>query len=441
MQVKVNGDYMTKFSELKSVKKLIADVERKCEIAGIQIGDTFRTCFTNTPETALTLREDGTVFVITGDIPAMWLRDSACQVRPYLVLAREEETVADMIEGVIRSQIQCIQIDPYANAFNETANGNCWEHDLTDMKPELWERKFEIDSLCYPIQLAYLYWKNSGKTTHFDSDFLNAAKTIVRVFRTEQDHEHKSPYSFQRMNCIYTDTLSRNGKGALVNEKAGLIWSGFRPSDDACVYGYLIPSNMFAAVILEYLSEISEVIYNDKNFAAETASFAKELREAIAKEAVVPGGDKLEPFYAYEVDGFGQYLVMDDANVPSLLSIPYIGYEDEESLLYQNTRNKMLSEVNPYYYKGRVIQGIGSIHTPHNYIWHIAVGMEGLTSKEASVKKEVIQRLLSSDGGKGCMHESVNADDDKRYTRSWFGWANAIFCELVLEYCGYGVKR
>lgn len=432
---------MTPFGELQSVQKLIADVEKTCKASGLPIGDTFRTCFTNTPDTSLSFQEDGTVFVITGDIPAMWLRDSACQVRPYLILAKEEPFVAAMIEGVIRRQIQCIQIDPYANAFNETANGNCWEQDLTDMKPEIWERKFEIDSLCYPIQLAYLYWKNTGKTSHFDQNFFQAAKTILQVFRTEQDHEHRSSYSFQRRNCIYTDTLSRKGKGALVNEEAKLIWSGFRPSDDACVYGYLIPSNMFAAVVLEYLSEISQRVYQDLDFSKEAASFARELREAIAREAVVPGGDKMEPFYAYEVDGFGQYLVMDDANVPSLLSIPYLGYEGEDSQLYQNTKKRILSQANPFYYSGKAIEGIGSAHTPYDYVWPIAVAMEGLVTADVQDKGRAIQRLLNSDGGSGCMHESVFKDDAALFTRPWFGWANALFCELVLEYCGYCIKK
>ena len=165
--------------------------------------------------------------------------------------------------------MQCILLDPYANAFNENGDGQCWDHDKTDMKPELWERKYEIDSLCYPVQLSYLLWKNTGCTEQFTGEWLEAAKTVIRVFRTEQDHENASPYTFERENCSFTDTLSRDGKGALVKSNVGLIWSGFRPSDDACVYGYLIPSNMLASVILGNIAEIAREIYHDEKLAEE----------------------------------------------------------------------------------------------------------------------------------------------------------------------------
>lgn len=424
-------------SELPSVKRLISAVKKQLEEEGLEVGQTFENCFKSTLDTTIRQEEDGTTFIITGDIPAMWLRDSSCQVRPYLLLSGEDETIADMLEGLIRRQIRCILTDPYANAFNETANGKGWHDDRTDMKPEVWERKFEIDSLCYPVQLAWLFWKYSGRTSHFTEEFLAAAKTIMRVFRTEQDHENRSDYRFERSGCVYTDTLSRDGKGALVKPNIGLIWSGFRPSDDACVYGYLIPSNMFAAVILEYLAEIAASVYQDELLASEAAAFAKELRAAIEREAVVPMGDKLEPFYAYEVDGYGQYLIMDDANIPSLLSIPYLGYCQADDPLYQNTKNVILSEVNPYYFKGRCLEGIGSIHTPGAKVWHLAMGMQGLAAEDRNEKRKMILAMADTDAGTGFMHESIDADDPQKYTRPWFGWANAIFAELVLDYCGY----
>ncbi|MCD7714837.1 MAG: glycoside hydrolase family 125 protein [Lachnospiraceae bacterium] len=428
-------------SELPSVKKLISAVKKQLEEEGLEVGQTFENCFKSTLDTTIRQEEDGTTFIITGDIPAMWLRDSTCQVRPYLLLSGEDDMIADMLEGLIRRQIRCILTDPYANAFNETANGQGWQDDRTDMKPEVWERKFEIDSLCYPVQLAWLFWKNSGRISHFTEEFLAAAKTIMRVFRTEQDHENRSDYRFERSNCVYTDTLSRDGKGALVKPNTGLIWSGFRPSDDACVYGYLIPSNMFAAVILEYLAEIAASVYQDELLASEAAAFAKELRAAIEREAVVPMGDKLEPFYAYEVDGYGQYLIMDDANIPSLLSIPYLGYCPADDPLYQNTKKVILSEMNPYYFKGRRLEGIGSIHTPGSKVWHLAMGMQGLVAEDRNEKRKMILAMADTDAGTGFMHESIDADDPQIFSRPWFGWANAIFAELVLDYCSYPVRK
>ncbi|SFK85868.1 hypothetical protein SAMN05216390_10459 [Lachnospiraceae bacterium KH1T2] len=431
---------MENLYDRRSLDELINNVEAKLKSSGIDDKGIFKNCIKNTLKTTIQRKEDGSTFVITGDIPAMWLRDSACQVRPYLILAKTDPEFADMIEGVIRRQCRCILIDPYANAFNEEANGKCWRHDKTEMKDELWERKYEIDSLCFPIQLAYLLWKNSGRTSQFDELFNKAARRVVEVFRIEQHHESESKYSFERENCVYTDTLSRGGKGALVNEECGLIWSGFRPSDDACQYGFLIPSNMFAVVVLGYLSEIFEKVYGQDDFAAETKHFSEELRAAVEKYSHVPVNEGESTFYAYEVDGFGQYNVMDDANLPSLLSIPWMGYCDMDDEIYQNTKKVIYSDINPYYYEGKEISGIGSPHTPARYVWHISMGMKGLTAKDKSEKAKIIREMVATDGGTSCMHEGVCADDAGKYTRPWFSWANSVFCELVMDYCGYRIK-
>ena len=403
--------------------------------ADSKLATMFENCISNTLNTTIKILDDGSVFVITGDIPAMWLRDSACQLRPFLFFAKEDPSIRELICGLIAKQMDCILIDPYANAFNESANGNCWEHDKTDMKPELWERKFEIDSLCFPIQLSYLLWKNTGCTSHFTSKWLEAAKTILSVFRTEQDHEHLSPYSFERENCVPTDTLSRNGKGALVKSNINLIWSGFRPSDDSCTYGYLIPSNMLASVILENIAEIAEKIYQNRELYTYAYNFSLCVRAAIESYAIVPGQEK--EFYAYEVDGFGEYNIMDDANLPSLLSLPYIGYCDKQDKRYLNTREIVLSDRNPYYYEGKYARGIGSPHTPTRYIWHIGLAMQALTSSSSEEKEQILKILSQTDAGTGFMHESFLVDDPSQYTRPWFSWANSVFCELILDCCGY----
>ena len=433
---------MSKISELPSVEAFITSILDDLKQENMNIGDMFARCFKSNMELSAEFDEDGSVFLKTGDIPAMWLRDSACQIRPFLFLADREPEIARLIEGVIKRQIACILIDPYANAFNETANGNCWDHDLTDMRPELWERKFEIDSLCYPFQISYLYWKKTGNTAIFDQNYLQAIKDVFRLFTVEQNHEALSPYTFQRMNCVFTDTLSRKGRGALVNPHCGLIWSGFRPSDDACVYGYLIPSNMFAVVVTEYLSEITREIYCDCVLSEQLLNFSIALRKAIEEYAVVPvGGERFDkPFYAYEVDGFGQYNIMDDANVPSLLSIPYLGYKAASDKLYRSTKEIILSQQNPYYYSGSAASGIGSPHTKADYIWPISLGMQGLTSDSREEKRHFIELMAAMDGGTGWMHESFDVNDPCKFTRPEFGWANAVFAELVLDYLGYKVR-
>ena len=403
-----------------------------------KVARMFMACIENTLETTLSEQEDGSVFVITGDIPAMWLRDSACQLRPFLIFARKEPEIRKLIAGVIKKQMACILIDPYANAFNESANGNCYRHDKTRMNASLWERKYEVDSLCYPIQLSYLLWKNTGECGQFDEEWKRAAETVLRVFITEQNHEENSDYYFERENCPFTDTLSRGGKGALVKGNIGLTWSGFRPSDDACVYGYLIPSNMLASVILSYLAEIAEKIYYDGQLAARARQLSKEIREAVECYGIVPGAEN--EYYAYEVDGFGQYLIMDDANLPSLLAMPYFGYCEKENVRYKNTRKIVLSDRNPYYYRGTYARGIGSPHTKAGYVWDIALGIQGMTADTTEEKQEILKMMCHIDAGTDLMHEAIDADCPEHYTRPWFSWANSVFCEFVMDCLGERVQ-
>lgn len=399
-----------------------------------KIAKVFASCITNTLQKTIHIQEDASVFVITGDIPAMWLRDSSCQLSPFLRFAKEEADIRNIFVGMIARQVKCILIDPYANAFNSEANGHGWIHDKTDMKPEVWERKFEVDSLCHPIALSWKLWKQTGETQHFTEDWKQASQIIINTFRIEQDHETSSAYRFERSNCIFTDTLSRDGRGALVKSNTGLIWSGFRPSDDACCYGYLIPSNMYASVILSYMAEILKTIYHDDGRAKEAQQMSEEIREAVEKYAPVPNAEK--ECYAYEVDGFGQYLVMDDANYPSLLSMPYFGWCSPEDERYQHTRSLILSDYNPYYYRGKVLRGIGSPHTPPGYVWDIALAMQGLTSTKREEKYSCIRMMVEADAGTGLMHESISVDNPNDFTRPWFSWANSMFCELVMDYCG-----
>lgn len=404
-----------------------------------ELMDVFVNCYTNTLNTTVKRMENNMTHVITGDIPAMWLRDSAAQLRPYIFLAKENEEIRELIAGLVRRQFMCITIDEYANAFNEAPNGACWEKDDPDQNPWVWERKFEVDSLCYPLQLAYLLWKNTGCTTQFEGDFQAGVEKILEVFTTEQYHEEKSHYRFNRNNGYYRDTLSRDGKGALVKSGTGLIWSGFRPSDDACTYGYLIPSNMFAVVALGYLEEMEREIFHNE----ELAERVKALKEEIQRAIETIGKTFTEEFgmvYAYETDGYGMYNLMDDANVPSLLAMSYLGYEGEPEVS-SNTRRFLLSEANPFYFKGDKAAGIGSPHTPSNYIWHIAMAIQGLTSETREEKLEILKNMAATTGGKGVMHEGFCCEDDSKFTRARFSWANAMYAELFLDYMGYQLEK
>ena len=237
-----------------AIKKHIEENSAKLKNYSEKLAKLYENCYASTVKTALVPKEDGTIFVLTGDIPAMWLRDSSAQVNHYVEIAEDKE-VAEIIKGVIRRQFKYILIDPYANAFNEAPNGKGMTTDRPKNGPWVWEHKYEVDSLCYPVRLLYRYYKKTGDRSIVDNEFVPVIKSIVNVFKTEQDHFKNSSYRFFRDTDWLTDTIHNNGMGEPV-VPTGMTWSGFRPSDDGCNYGYYIPSEMFATVILGYAAEM-----------------------------------------------------------------------------------------------------------------------------------------------------------------------------------------
>ncbi|MBO0441411.1 glycoside hydrolase family 125 protein [Candidatus Enterococcus ikei] len=421
-----------------SVQRFMDKITQLCGEAHAGWAENFNAAFANTLTTTVKRQADGTTFLLTGDIPAMWLRDSTAQVRPYLVIAKEDEELRDMICGLVQRQFFYITLDPYANAFNETPNSAGHQTDHTAMSPWIWERKYEIDSLCYPIQLAYLLFKNTGSTQQFDENFVEGVKKILTVFTTEQEHQN-SPYTFERETTRLEDTLTNNGRGSEVG-KTGMTWSGFRPSDDACRYGYLVPSNMFAVVVLGYIEEIFTEVLSDSEVVKQANSLKNEINAGIKKYGKTDNQQGIT-IYAYEVDGLGNSSIMDDSNIPNLLSAPYLGYTTVDDSTYQATRKTILSKENPYFYEGKYARGIGSSHTPENYIWPIALAMEGMTTKDKAEKARILDSLVANDGGTHLMHEGFDVDNPENYTREWFSWANMMFCELVMDYFDIRVER
>ena len=420
------------------VQQFVNKIDQLSQPIDPKLGTVFQKTFLNTLETTISDDEQGYAFILTGDIPAMWQRDSTAQVRPYLALAHEQPAIATLITRVVQRQFFNMAIDPYANAFNETANGHGHQTDQTEMGPWIWERKFEIDSLCYPVQLAYLLYKNTGVTAQFDDNFVTGVKRLLTTFETEQHHA-TSPYRFVRTVDRPEDTLERDGLGTPVAD-TGMIWSGFRPSDDACEYGYLIPANMFAVVILDYLQVIFSSVLDDPNIVARARRLQTAVRDGIEMYGYTTNANG-EKVYAYEVDGLGHAKLMDDGNVPSLLSAPYLGYCDLLDPNYQRTRQTLLSPENPYYYSGHLAAGQGSPHTPAHYIWPIAIAMEGLTTNSRDQQLAALQTLIKTTGGTDLMHESFNVDDDTQFTREWFSWANMMYCELLLTTLGFKIER
>ena len=398
----------------------------------------FSNCLPNTLDTTVTFTNgtDGPdTVVVTGDIPAMWLRDSSAQVWPYLPFLTADQELARLIEGVIRRQTRCILVDPYANAFLPNLASReplSWSKtDHTEMKPGVGERKWEVDSLCYPVRLAHEYWRITRDTKPFDAQWASAMHAIVGTFRTQQRMTSRGPYSFQREAFSPYDTLSEDGFGNLARP-IRLIHSGFRPSDDACIYPFNIPGNFFVVKTLERIEEMLTEIAHDSAAGSEAGRLRGEIMEALAANARMHHPTAGE-IWAYEIDGFGNALFMDDANVPSLLAMPYLECCSMGDPVYLATRRFVLSEANPYFFRGSAAEGVGGPHIGQDMIWPMSIIMRALTTEDQKEQLQCLAWLKSTHAGTGFMHESFNKDDPAKFTRGWFAWANTLFGELILK--------
>jgi meiotically up-regulated gene 157 (Mug157) protein len=419
-----------------AVEETIARV--KAGIGDSELAWMFENCYPNTLDTTVNFSETAgrpDTFIITGDIDAMWLRDSACQVWPYVPLAKDDSDLRRMFRGLIARQAQCIHIDPYANAFlpdPKSKKALEWAvQDMTEMRPGVAERKWEVDSLCYCIRLAHGYWKATGETSAFDKEWTEAMHLVVATFREQQRKNGAGPYHFQRRTEVPSDTQALGGFGNPARP-VGMIYSMFRPSDDACLYSFYVPSNLFAVVSLRQLAEMSEAVLQDNRLASECRALATEVEEALRKYARVKGREG-GGIWAFEVDGYGNQLFMDDANIPGLLSLPYLGCCDAKDAVYQRTRRMVLSDDNPYFFKGRTAEGIGGPHEGLDMIWPMALIAQAMTSSDDAEIQQCLHWLKTTHNGSGFMHESFDKDNPAKFTREWFAWANTLFGELVVK--------
>lgn len=417
-------------------------VEREIERVSALIRDPelawlFGNCFPNTLDTTVFMGEvEGKpdAFVITGDIPALWLRDSAAQLRPYLHLAADDASLRQLYRGLIRRHARCVLLDPYANAFTRdptsTAGLHWSKNDRTEMKPGVAERKWEVDSLCYVLRLAHDYWRATGDTEPFDATWARAAKLIVATFKEQQRFDGPGPYRFQRHSTQPTETTLA-GVG-VPTRKTGLIHSAFRPSDDACTFPCNIPGNLFAVATLRELALMARGVLRDEALADAAMTLAAEVEKAIFAHGVMvlPDGRQV---LAYETDGFGNHLFMDDANVPSLLGLAYLRCLPADYPLWRTTADAVWSEANPWFFKGRAAEGIGGPHIGEGQIWPMSIIVRALSSEDDAVIAWSLKTLRNTHAGTGFMHEAFDKDDPAKFTRAWFAWTNGLFGELVLK--------
>nr|WP_245892829.1 glycoside hydrolase family 125 protein [Novosphingobium guangzhouense] len=418
-----------------AVEKEIARVTAR--IADPEIAWLFANCYPNTLDTTVhvaTLDGKPDTFVITGDIEAMWLRDSSAQLQSYVHLADKDEALRRLFRGAIRRQARCILIDPYANAFmhDPQAGSNLGAvHDATEMKPGVAERKWELDSLCYPLRLADAYWQATHDKAPFDDEWADAMRTVVRTLREQQRKDGDGPYTFERDTRRSTETLMLKGVGA-PTRKVGLIHSMFRPSDDACTLPFLIPSNLFAVAALRMLATVLNEARGDAAAATDCLALAAEVEAALQIYGVMDDGAG-NKVWAFETDGFGNTLFMDDANVPSLSALPLLGVCAMSDPTYQRTRALAWSGRNPYFFKGTAAEGIGGPHKGLGMIWPMSIITRAMTTEDDDEIRQCLRWLKTTHAGTGFMHESFDKDDPSHFSRSWFAWANGLFGELILD--------
>jgi len=401
-------------------------------IADDELRWLFTNCLPNTLDTTVALSRDADgrpdTYVITGDIDAMWLRDSAAQVWPCLPLARDHADIRDLLAGVVRRQTACILLDPYANAFYREARLGEWRDDGTLMVPGVHERKWELDSPSYFLRLSHGYWHATGDISPFDARWREAVRAVLRLLRVEQGGvPGRSPYVFTRRG--HTDSLLNGGFGDPA-KPCGLVRSAFRPSDDLCKLPYHVPSNAMASVALRETADLLDTL-GDHADADEARAISLEIAAALETHAVVRH-PALGEIWAYEIDGYGSACLMDDANVPSLLSLPYLGFCAKDDPRYLRTRSFCLSDANPYFFRGAAGEGVGGPHAGLRTIWPLAIVMRALTALDDAEILACLRQLRATHAGTGFMHETFHADDAARFTRSWFAWANTLFGELVL---------
>lgn len=351
---------------------------------------------------------DGTTYVQTGDIPAMWLRDSSAQTIPYIRFQRFYPVLRARFAGVLARNVRNVLTDPYANAFTQSYS--------------VWERKWEIDSLGWVASLAWRYWQETGDRTIFTTGLHRALRTIVSTYACEQHHATCSHYAYP--DRVLTEY---NHAG-----NTGMIWSAFRPSDDAVRYRYNIPQQAFAVVALHQIAALAFNGYRDMRLAAQAGEVAAGVDDGIVRYGrhydFKHGWE-----YAYETDGEGHYLLMDDANVPDLLAMPFFGYTDASDPIYLNTRGFVLSERNPYYFRGRYAEGLGSPHTPRGWVWPLGIVTRGLTATTSAETAQAVTTLAETDSREFLIHESFDANAYWHYTRAEFGWGNAFYAELLFR--------
>jgi meiotically up-regulated gene 157 (Mug157) protein len=445
------------------VEKVIDDMKEK--MIDKDLARIFENAFPNTLDTTVRWHVDGSVkpklknswdskawqgpqsFIVTGDINAEWLRDSTNQLLQYQPLAKKDKDLHQLILGAINTQAEYVIQSPYCNAFqppppsglNPTFQGDgdtvhpAYEYSF------VFECKYELDSLAHFLSLANQFHNNTGSTEFINTRFLLALETLLEVleaqskptFNPETSAFERNEYRFQRQTNVGTETLPLGGNGNPLNSGTGLVRSAFRPSDDATILGFFVPANAMISVELKRTAAMLRKA-NKKDIAAKAEKWGQTIEDGVWEHAVVQH-KTFGKVFAFEVDGYGSSILMDDANLPSLLALPLLGFVSADNEVYQNTRKMILQKKgNPYYLTGDDFWGIGGPHVGLQHAWPMSVLVQAMTSDD---NDEIMKCLgaVKNVSRNGLIHEGVNVAIGRDYTRPWFAWANSVFAQTVLD--------
>ena len=369
-------------------------------------------------------------FIVTGDINAEWLRDSANQLAQYQLLAKKDKAIRELLLGAIHTQTEFVITSPYCNAFqppplSHLGASNNGQGDTVHPTYEgatVFECKYELDSLAAFLSLTNKFYNNTGSKEPLTKRWFEALDTILLVldeqskgtFDPRSGSYVRNEYTFQRETNTGTETLSLGGIGNPLNGATGLVRSAFRPSDDATVFGFFIPGNaMMSVELLKTADMLEKEGHDDMAFVLRNSGNA--IRDGIFESGVVYH-KQYGKVFAYEVDGYGSSILMDDANLPSLLALPVMGFVDVDDEIYQNTRQMVLEkEGNPYYLQGRAFRGIGGPHVGATHAWPMSLLVQIMTSDN---DKEITDTLalVKKASSLGLIHESINVNSVRDYT-------------------------
>ncbi|KAF1955735.1 hypothetical protein CC80DRAFT_473554 [Byssothecium circinans] len=445
------------------VEKVIDDM--KAQLVDKDLARIFENAFPNTLDTTVRWHVDGTVkptaknawdaktwkgpqsFIVTGDINAEWLRDSTNQLQQYQSLAKKDKDIHRLILGAINTQAEYVIASPYCNAFqppppsglNPTFQGDGDTVHPAYENSKVFECKYELDSLAHFLSLANQFYNHTGSTEFVNDRFVLALETILDVlvaqskptFNEKTGAFERNEYRFQRQTNLGTETLPLAGNGNPLNGGTGLVRSAFRPSDDATILGFFVPANAMMSVELKRAATMLRKA-NKKEMADKLQEWGQKIEDGVWEHAVVQH-KTFGKVFAYEVDGFGSSILMDDANLPSLLALPLLGFVSADDEVYKNTRKMILQKQgNPYYLTGYDFWGIGGPHVGLQHAWPMSVLVQAMTSDSDD---EIMKCLgaVKNVSQNGLVHEGVNVNIGRDYTRSWFAWANSVFAQTVLD--------